>query len=573
VRVFCAGWLALVGAGLAGTFPVAADSVGLPVQSPVALPNSTSACPLPVSVTGVFDQTVASQPGGTKQQHWAKPGDAVEVDGQGFAQPGCAVSVSVGGLPAPAPASVTNTALTFAAPALSQSAPAGLDGPVTVQLQDAAGSIATSNGTYHFLEEPSATVQETSPVEGTTATLAGLGLNGSAEQGDATSLSGTFAGCPGAGSVVEPATASSATQAGLTVPGTYCDGPVALGVFLPHYDTAQGATDDTAISVTVPVGSVDVAPVVSSVTPRTVAAGDYLTVLGSGFGPTGSATIGRVSAAVAWSDHEIAVQAPTAATAGTLALRRGSGDRGLISAGSITVVQAPTGGGSGPPPVLPPGLTPVGTTGPGVTPGYPTGSGGTAVLPAAFDLPFGTVPRSHAAAPYVLSAAQSGQDNLRLSPAKSQATVGSTIDIVVTLTVAGKQIADAPISLSIVSAPGADAAVRPATGHTDSSGQFHAALRLSRLVGDTIVLARSGPYSDEVHVLGQAKTTGASIHLPFGTINISGNPMVVWLSVAAIVLVLAGVAVNINVMRRFVWSLTGGRVLAWWARRRPAKAP
>jgi hypothetical protein len=76
-----------------------------------------------------------------------------------------------------------------------------------------------------------------------------------------------------------------------------------------------------------------------------------------------------------------------------------------------------------------------------------------------------------------------------------------------------------------------------------------------------------------VHVLGQAKTTGASIHLPFGTINISGNPMVVWLSVAAIVLVLAGVAVNINVMRRFVWSLTGGRVLAWWARRRPAKAP
>jgi hypothetical protein len=179
----------------------------------------------------------------------------------------------------------------------------------------------------------------------------------------------------------------------------------------------------------------------------------------------------------------------------------------------------------------------------------------------------------HAGGPLNVSSSQNPQDRLTISSANRQGQVSSDLDIVVTLIEQGKPVIGAPISLALVSAPGSDAKQKPATGLTDGKGQFHSTLHLSRLAGDHLLLARSGSYSDEVHVIGQTEATGSSIKLPFGNINISSNPLVVWLSVGCFALILLGVLVNINVMRRFVWSATGGRIFHWLRRRLPAGHP
>src|SRR5207237_10069827 len=109
---------------------------------------------------------------------------------------------------------------------------------------------------------------------------------------------------------------------------------------------------------------------------------------------------------------------------------------------------------------------------------------------------------------------------------------------------------------------------------TYGNGRFHSVVHVIRLDGDHLLRARSGEYSDEVHVLGQTASTGSSVKLPFGNINVSGNPLVVWLSVACFALILLGIVVNINVMRRFIWSFTGAKLLRfhWW-RRGPRAGP
>lgn len=564
MRALYVGPLALVAAA-GGIASVAAAGV-----QTTSAANTTSACSAPLSVTGIFDQTVSSATKGQVHQRWARPGDQVTITGQGFSQPGCSATVTIGDATAVTPSANGGTSLAFTAPALSSADPRGLDGPVTVQLTDSAGRLAASNGNYHFLEQPSAALQQSAPTEDSTETLSGLGFN---TGGDPISLTATYAGCPGPGVVLEPAAAQSPTQLSTTVPGTYCDGAVTIGVTDPHYDSAQGAKDDAPITLSAPAsGSVDVAPVVTSVSPRTVPAGSYVTVDGSGFGPDGSARVGGVSTPTGWSDHEIIAQAPSGVTSGTLVLRRGSGDHATFSAGSLTIVPAsPDGAGST---GTSSGWSHLGVTGyvPAGALGLAPGPGGSSSPP--LSLPWGAVAPNHAASNFVLSAAQRSTGNgVRISAGSSQAAVGSRVSILVTLVVDGKPVAGAPVSLAIVSAPGPDARIAPSQGVTDATGQFHARLRLSRLAGDHLLLARSGQYSDELNVLGEVKTAGASIHLPFGSINVSGNPLVVWLSVAAFILLALGVVVNVNVMRRFLWSITGGKLIALLVhrgRKRPA---
>src|SRR5204862_391023 len=64
-----------------------------------------------------------------------------------------------------------------------------------------------------------------------------------------------------------------------------------------------------------------------------------------------------------------------------------------------------------------------------------------------------------------------------------------------------------------------------------------------------------------------ASSHGA-VDLPFGLgpldIKVTGNPLVVWLSVATAVLVALGVLVNLEVLRRWLWSITGARLIARW---------
>jgi len=89
---------------------------------------------------------------------------------------------------------------------------------------------------------------------------------------------------------------------------------------------------------------------------------------------------------------------------------------------------------------------------------------------------------------------------------------------------------------------------------------------LSASAGDHLLLARSGIYSDEIHVLGAppAVKSGAdnpTLGLDQLHITVSGNPLVIWLSVACAALVLLGVLVNIEVIVGAVWGLTFARLI------------
>ena len=103
---------------------------------------------------------------------------------------------------------------------------------------------------------------------------------------------------------------------------------------------------------------------------------------------------------------------------------------------------------------------------------------------------------------------------------------------------------------------------------TDGAGTGRGTLHLSAKPGDQLLLAQSGIYSTEVHVLGQGEATTRGVDLPFGlgplNIKVNGNPLVIWLSVATAVLVALGVLVNLEVLRRWLWSITGARLIARW---------
>lgn len=576
--------------------PASAGAIDLPLPTPapVALPATTALCAVPVSVSGIFDQTVAA----TKQtgQHWAVAGDTVEVDGGGFLQAGCTVTVRIGDAPAitlvniaPAGHSLSFTAPSFGG-ALNNTK--GINGPVSVQLTDTLGNVAGSNTNYHFLELPAAALSQSQPREGDSETVTGYGLNSG---GDPLALSGSYTGCPASpGAISMAAYVASDTQLSVPVPPAYCDGLVSINVLSPHYDSAAGASDDAPISTSVPAGWIDVRPVVTGVSPTTVSPGGYIDVQGSGFGPYGSARVNGVGAGAAWSDSEVIVQAPNT-TSGQLVLTRTTGDHASFVAANITMAQQSstgTGGSSsggssgnsssssssGSPGTSSSSSGGQGTSGPGVTPAFPVPgfniSGGFSGSPAAFTLPYGAVPPAKSGAPRELLSAEQAQNSLTISTASTEGQVGSDLAVVVTLVELGKPVASAPVSLSLVSAPGSDAAVKPSTGVTDDKGQFHGKLHLSRLAGDHLVLGRSGVYSDEVHVLAQAAVVGSSIKLPFGNINITGNPLVVWLSVACFALILLGIIVNLNVMRRFLWSVTGGKLIHLrLGRKRPRVTP
>jgi len=158
-------------------------------------------------------------------------------------------------------------------------------------------------------------------------------------------------------------------------------------------------------------------------------------------------------------------------------------------------------------------------------------------------------------------------DQLTISMAHTQLAPGSSDNFTITLTSAGQPVSGAPILMSLLSAPGQDAAVTPESGTTDASGAFHGVLHLSQQAGDHLLLATSGLYSDEATIAGRAQQSGIAGfigNLPFGIggWTIAGNPVVVWLAAATVVMFALGVVLNIKGLRRFFWSLTLGRVFS-----------
>ncbi|MBV9101444.1 MAG: hypothetical protein JO198_10445 [Candidatus Dormibacteraeota bacterium] len=236
----------------------------------------------------------------------------------------------------------------------------------------------------------------------------------------------------------------------------------------------------------------------------------------------------------------------------------GGGSNGGGSSGGGTTGGGTTGGTGG------------SAGGPTIT--IPNGGGGTLSIPQAINAAAST--RSgHAIQPGAIVTAgsmQSALDELTLAVSHATSAPGGSDAFTVTLTVAGNRVPDAQISMSLISSPGQDANISPQTGYTDANGVLQGVLHLSSQPGDHLLLAWSGAYSDEVHVMGVVPAAAGGGGLPFGLshLGILRSPVVLWLAAVTGAVVLLGVLVNLGLLRRKGMSISVRRLLA---RRRAAR--
>ena len=450
-------------------------------------------------------------------------------------------------------------------------------GAVVIAERDPSGGQADSSKNPHryvLVQQPPApyALSSAAPHEGGAETISGTGGFSQFEpgQGDAVpgaSLQTSFAGCegftipggfvPAADTQMQPLDLAIVSD----VPYAYCNGPLGLQFgFAPDASTPSSCSGTPAPGTaancetfTESAGNLDVSFDLTSLAPNPVAPAGTIVVEGAGFGTSGAARIGGTALTVCpgcWSDRFVVLKAPAQPMTGYLFLRRTQtgGDGGEVEWAQQIVVKrgAPSGPGAG-----------FG----GIPIGYLIPGGALQFVPGHYGPPPG---------------AKSGSANeLNLTVSKNRATAGTDVSFTVKLAVQGTPVSMAPVTLTIVSSPGPDSWVNPTTGSTSLSGTLRGTLHLSSNPGVTLLLARSGTHSDEVTVLGQKPVAGGLFggKLPFGlSIDLSGNPLVVWLSVATVFLILVGVAVNLDVLRRFLWSLTLARLIRRHRARRSATA-
>ncbi|MBV8195351.1 MAG: hypothetical protein JOY80_07465, partial [Candidatus Dormibacteraeota bacterium] len=320
------------------------------------------------------------------------------------------------------------------------------------------------------------------------------------------------------------------------VPYEYCNGTAGFRFWFggdatkPAYclESPPPGQQANCISFDVPgAKTIDVQPEVSQVDPNPVGPGGVVLVDGSGFGDSGSAAIDGtpLTSLIHWNDKLLEFQVPKQTGTFTVNIHR---DNTPADTRFQLTIQT---GAPGSPLHFP----------------YSIYTGG----------PVSFVP-GHLGAPPG-GARSSGGTALKLSLASTKADAGSDVKYTVSLVLAGRPLADAPVTFTVVTSPGPDTKLRPASGKTNAQGKLTGVLHLSSVLGTTILLARSGTYSDEAAVLGQKPV--AKSNLPFGlNIDLSGNPLIAWLAIATVLLILLGIIVNLEVLRRFLWSITFGAI-------------
>ena len=534
--------------------------------------SASPVCPTPV-VAGVAYTAAPTAsdptPAPTRVAPNAAGSGTITVSGSNLTAAGCTPTVRIGSATFTQLAAGTNTltiALTPATPL-----PPAASGAVAAMLTDALGGTNSSNTgsvrVFNLLQTPAASAQDLAPVEGSTEHVSGNAFtpfSAPAHNGlPGASVAGVYASCfgpaqPAAATVVptpagpgKPPTYDTALQ--LPAPGTYCDGPLSLTFTAPYFEDPQPAVNipdcaapqpQNCVRLTVnadPAAPIDVAFAVTAVEPRAVDTGGKLAVSGTGFGPSGRAAIGGVEAPVTWSDHGIQVTVPAGASTAHLIVQRLTGDHDALDLGTVAVSTSAAVATR-----VPDDSTPVGT--------HNEAAG-----------PSSDSPPEAASQP---SAPALGQDGLTIDLAATHASPCSDVAFSVKLEVGGHGVSGATVVLSVVSAPGDDASVAPSAAVTDGGGIGRGTLHLSGKPGDHLLLAQSGIYSAEVHVEGQGPVSAGGVNLPFGVgplnIKVTGNPLVIWLSVATAILVALGVLVNLEVLRRWAWSVTGARFVARW---------
>lgn len=370
-------------AAVPGALP-ALPSPTLPVPVP-SLPggspgSGTSSCPTPAlnpigtdpAQSGV--QTVAAAGAPAPQGPQSGPaGTWVTLNGLNLMAPGCWTYVFSGAaqqaLPAPStggavPPQPSATSITIAA---GGSATAPESGPVSVMLSPGgppAGGVAqpapvplpgtvvpagpapgsvSSNSNLTFVEPPAITQEQVNAPEGSRISFAGTGfslggLAGLASPPQVAYLDGTGTGAVPCSLVAADPVSSDTALAGYTA-GTYCRGDMVVQLHAPRDTANRAAGESVAWAV---AGSADVTPVVLGVEPQRAVRGEGIVVYGSGFGPTGTATVGGAAAQIIqWRDQDVVLVVPQAAADGTVSLVRGA-DGMSFSGGIFQLVPSLT---------------------------------------------------------------------------------------------------------------------------------------------------------------------------------------------------------------------------------------
>ncbi|HEY2703341.1 MAG TPA: hypothetical protein VGL20_06595 [Candidatus Dormibacteraeota bacterium] len=468
-------------AAAAGAIAAAAAATGLLTTGAEPPPAPASGCA--VAVTAVSPAV-------------AHRGEQVTVSGSGFTCDGAAAappSVTVDGRPQSVLGDAGDGALVIEA--------GDAWGAVQVSVRDRCGrcSPARSNDDHLLLGAPATTGGTRLVTEGGRFSVAGSGLD----------LGGHLAGA-GATACGEAldAGARSDTALALTAPAHFCQGPLTLRL-VAFTDTEHSAT--TAVDV--PGGALDTAMTVSGISPAHAAAGERVSVAGSGFGGSGTALLHGRPVPSSWFDRAVEVVPVAGSAPGELELVRADGRR--VDAGALGVDAAPS---NRPAPVT---STP--THLPPTPPATPSPGAAAAAVPAP-------------------------PPALALRPARSSGEPGRDLPFTVTLTAAGAPVAGAAVEVVFARAPGGDASVTPAHGVTDAGGRVSGVVRLSRHPGEHVLVARAGPSSDRITVAACCAPAIAAGALRAGDAPSSGGAQRILIAAAlaaCLVLFVSGFVMNL----------------------------
>lgn len=257
-------------------------------------------------------------------------GSQVTINGSQFENALCSTTVNVGGV------NLTQNQITVApdGSTITFTAQPGMHGGIQVTETGVGGS-NTSNANIAVYTLPTVSgLSNATPTAAQGITVSGSGFNftlpSGEEQMTASYLTGSTT-CSAAS-----ATLSSDTAIAVSAPGRYCDGAVTLNIFAPG-DLGNPIASRFRVFSAQP-GNVDVKAVADALSTTPVVAGSPVTITGSGFGSSGSATLGGATVATTWSDTSVSFTVPdTAVSKSTVAMTRGFDNAAIAVPGQLAV--------------------------------------------------------------------------------------------------------------------------------------------------------------------------------------------------------------------------------------------
>ena len=303
----------------------------------------------------------------------------------------------------------------------------------------------------------------------------------------------------------------------------WSDGSV---TFVLSPDTDPGTIDLTrADGLSAGGPSINIVPKLTKLESNNVAAGAQVLVDGVSLGSQpGTATIGtKTGTILLWSRNTILVQLPNDIKAGTYPLTVKSALGTVSNALQLVIIPAP-----------------------------PSPSPGSKTTPSPGDHPSPVYDENHR---FVKPIQPPSPVSLSITADPHETNAGSVASLLVTLKLNGKPVSGADIKLSMLYSPGSDYEFTPASGTTDANGTFKATVRVSKKPGDSIILAESGVFSDQDHVLGKGQgVTGAApgLNAP-NPAAFAGALPYVGLGALAVILLGVGALINIRSMGSGRW--------------------